>query len=82
MLDRQREMSGTHRKRRCKPILPDGRFRTSWDVVQVFLMIWVAVTVPLRVGFHAEQELHIDLFSAEWCVMPGVHANTSVATSC
>jgi hypothetical protein len=36
---------------RCKPIEGDGKFRRAWDAVQVLLLLYVAVMVPLRTGF-------------------------------
>jgi Ca2+-binding EF-hand superfamily protein len=44
---------------------PDSTFSACWDLAQVFLLLYVAVTVPLRAGF----ELEVDLWSSE-CSLP------------
>lgn len=30
---------------------PESKFRTSWDIIQVALLLYVVLTVPLRIGF-------------------------------
>ena len=32
-------------------ILPNGKFRSNWDVAQAVLLIYIAVTLPWRLGF-------------------------------
>jgi hypothetical protein len=44
---------------RCCFFLPEGtgcrvRFRKGWDVVQVLMLAYVAIVVPLRIGFKLE----------------------------
>ena len=34
----------------------EGKFRKTWDFVQSFLLVYVAVMVPLRMGFSMEVE--------------------------
>ena len=38
-------------------IHPEGKFRKTWDFVQSFLLLYVAVMVPLRLGFSMEAEV-------------------------
>lgn len=33
-------------------IWPTSRFRYNWDALQAFLMLYVALTLPYRIGFH------------------------------
>lgn len=40
---------------------PNGKgrsvqFRQAWDLVQIFMLFYVALVVPFRIGFHAEAE--------------------------
>ena len=65
---------------RYKPIEADGRFRRWWDAVQVVLLLYVAIMVPLRTGFDDRGlmmapltflwwiELLIDLYFSEFLV--------------
>eukprot|EP01050_Picozoa_sp_SAG11_P000488 SAG11_NODE_15_length_26319_cov_13.810564_13_plen_138_part_00 len=32
-------------------ISPDGKFRKRWDAAQIFLLAYVAIVVPYRIGF-------------------------------
>ena len=48
-----------------KPIEGDGKFRRQWDVVQVLLLLYVAVMVPLRTGFD-DRGLMMEPLSALW----------------
>ena len=34
-----------------KVISPDGIFRKRWDAIQIFLLAYVAIAVPYRIGF-------------------------------
>ena len=43
---------------------PDSHFSATWDLVQVALLLYVAVTVPLRAGF----ELEVPLWSVGFFV--------------
>jgi hypothetical protein len=43
---------------------PDGVFRAHWDQVQVAALFYVAILVPLRVGF----SLELELLSFSWWV--------------
>ena len=53
------------KERGCLPvIMPDGRFRKWWDSTQVVALFYVAVMVPIRIGFARE----MDPLSAEWFV--------------
>ena len=36
---------------------PDSNFSAAWDLTQVVLLLYVAITVPLRAGFSLEVEL-------------------------
>ena len=38
-------------------IHPEGRFRKVWDFCQSFLLLYVAIMVPLRMGFDMEAEI-------------------------
>jgi hypothetical protein len=38
-------------------IHPEGQFRKTWDFFQSFLLVYVAVMVPLRMGFSMEAEV-------------------------
>jgi hypothetical protein len=38
---------------------PDGsgaavQFRQTWDLIQIFMLFYVALVVPFRIGFHVE----------------------------
>jgi hypothetical protein len=43
-------------------IHPEGRFRKVWDMVQSVLLIYVAISVPLRLGF----EIETAVSTADW----------------
>jgi hypothetical protein len=66
---RELEMEG---KQRCCFFRTDGptrqdKFRKLWDVLQVFLLVYVAIMVPYRTGFQVD----IPTLSAEfWCATP------------
>lgn len=49
---------------------PDSLFSAAWDVIQVILLFYVSITVPLRAGF----ELHVELwtFAFFWDLMVDV----------
>lgn len=47
----------TNRGMRMWFIHPEGQFRKSWDFIQSFLLVYVAVMVPLRMGFSMEAEV-------------------------
>ena len=49
-------------------IHPEGNFRKMWDTVQAFLLIFVAISVPLRIGFGVVNET----FGGAWFVELGV----------
>ena len=53
-------------KRRCF-FRPESRFRKSWDLVQVLMLFYVAVAVPLRIGFNIEAKP--DEFGFYWEVV-------------
>lgn len=60
------------RKRRCF-FRPDGTggavtFRQAWDVVQVFLLLYVAVSVPFRVAFSRDAVPFSAIFWWEVCI--------------
>ena len=38
-------------------ILPNGKFRSNWDVAQAVLLIYIAVTLPWRLGFDQPTDL-------------------------
>ena len=45
-------------------IEPEGKLRVRWDTFQVLALFYVALLVPLRMGF----ALELVLFSFEWWV--------------
>lgn len=47
----------TNRGKRMWFIHPEGQFRKTWDFIQSFLLVYVAVMVPLRMGFSMEAEV-------------------------
>ena len=51
--------------RRWKPIEADGPLRRRWDAVQVMLLLYVAVVVPLRTGFD-DTGIMVSPFTAMW----------------
>ena len=36
---------------------PEGSFRKVWDIMQSVLLIYIAITVPIRLGFDVENKL-------------------------
>lgn len=44
------------RLKRAFILNPDSRFRRTWDILQTFILLYVAVMVPYRVGFKASAE--------------------------
>ena len=55
------------RIKRCF-FLPEGTFRTYWDIAQVFLLMYVVITVPLKIGF----DLETQAWTTEFWVEVGV----------
>jgi hemoglobin-like flavoprotein len=49
---------------RWSPIDGNGPFRRSWDTIQVLVLMYVAVRVPLSVGF--EQDWRVEVFEFAW----------------
>ena len=43
-------------------IHPEGKFRKTWDTFQAVLLIYVAISVPVRIGFNINNEY----YSGEW----------------
>ena len=39
------------RRRRPKVLHPDGMFRRTWDFVQLLVLAYICISVPIRVGF-------------------------------
>ena len=50
----------------CKPIEGDGLFRRWWDAVQVLLLLYVALMVPLRTGFDTSNTMITPLSGLWW----------------
>ena len=49
-------------------VSPESRFRAFWDIAQVFLLFYVMLTVPLRIGFDIEVEFGTIAFWIDACV--------------
>ncbi len=56
-------------KKKCQPIEPDPNFKTSWDLMGLFLILYEALVIPYRVtfkmlstGFLMFFEIFIDTF--------------------
>jgi hypothetical protein len=47
----------------CHPNMP---FRTTWDLIQVCLLLYLLIIVPLRVAF----DLNVDFASVAWYAHP------------
>ena len=52
--------------RRWKPIEGDSRMRRAWDVTQVLLLLYVAIAVPLRIGFGDGEMMVLPLTALWW----------------
>ena len=57
------------KKKRCQPIEPDSNFKTSWDLMGLFLILYEALVIPYRVtfnmlssGFLMVFEIYVDTF--------------------
>lgn len=50
------------KKKRCQPIEPDSNFKSSWDIVGLFLILYCAVVIPYRVAFNIQSEGMFKLF--------------------
>ena len=48
--------------------LPDSNFRQAWDIMQVLLLFWVSIFVPLRVGF----DMNVRTFLPLWWFELGI----------
>lgn len=55
--------------KRCQPIEPDSNFKTTWDLMGLFLILYEAFVIPYRVtfnmlsaGFLMLFEIYIDTF--------------------
>jgi len=53
----------------CTPIEPDSNFKTSWDFIGLFLILYEAIIIPYRVSFNMQPlggfllfEIFIDIF--------------------
>ena len=53
-------------------------FRQIWDVVQVLLLVWVSILVPLRVGF----DLYLRPFSSSWWLELAVDVRPTTPLAC
>ena len=47
-----KHLKPTERFLRSLMIHPDSHFRSAWDCVQVFVLLYLSIMVPYRVGFH------------------------------
>ena len=45
-----------------------SKFRRAWDVVQVFVLLYVAIAVPFRIGFRSEAEPYSLVFWFEFAI--------------
>jgi len=63
-----RSEAGAQAGKRVWFIHPEGSFRKLWDTIQAFLLIYVAISVPLRLGFGVVNES----FGSGWFVELGV----------
>ena len=59
----QEQAKKLRKESRCM-ISPEGNFRATWDMLQVFLLVYLAYMVPLRVGY----DLHVVTFGRLWWV--------------
>lgn len=60
-------------RERCCFFRPEGdgtsvRFRRGWDLMQIFMLFYVAIAVPFRIGFHRPAQLGSAGFIWEVCV--------------
>eukprot|EP01043_Picozoa_sp_COSAG02_P055337 COSAG02_NODE_6402_length_3598_cov_12.565019_1_plen_574_part_10 len=55
------------RRRRCF-FTPDSMFRKTWDLMQALMLFYVALAVPLRIGFDITAKLHSFMFYFELLV--------------
>ena len=39
-------------KKKCRPIEPDSTFKTAWDFLGIFLILYEAIFIPYRVAFN------------------------------
>ena len=46
--------------------MPDSGFSAKWDFIQVFTLLYVAYTVPIRTGFDKAAAAADILFSFSW----------------
>ena len=37
-------------------LIPTGKFRLSWDMLLLFLLIYISIVTPYRIGFTADAE--------------------------
>jgi Ca2+-binding EF-hand superfamily protein/CRP-like cAMP-binding protein len=54
-------------RRRCF-FTPESTFRKSWDLMQALMLFYVALAVPLRIGFDRTAKLHSFMFYFEMLV--------------
>lgn len=50
-IDMQHQEALSHLAESRYLVNPDGNFRKYWDIIQVFLLVYVAISVPFRLGF-------------------------------
>eukprot|EP01051_Picozoa_sp_SAG22_P020828 SAG22_NODE_4359_length_1293_cov_0.906198_2_plen_182_part_01 len=48
------------RMHELRVIPPDSELRRTWDMIQVFLLIYVALCVPYRIGFGKDTQISLD----------------------
>ena len=39
-------------RKKCNPIEPDSNFKSSWDIIGLFLILYEAIVIPYRVAFN------------------------------
>ena len=44
------------KKKRFQPIEPDSNFKSSWDIIGLFLILYEAVVIPYRVAYNIQSE--------------------------
>lgn len=50
------------KKKRCQPIEPDSNFKTGWDILGLFFILYSAVVIPYRVAFNMQSNGFLMLF--------------------
>ena len=58
-------------RRKCI-LLPDSKFRTSWTVIIIVLLVYTAIFVPFRLAFIEEDSLPLTIVEATVDILFGI----------